>query len=494
MNMKKNGGCIMIIRKGKISFLSLFVALIFYLLFFIFSFPDFASAGLGDDLISQESWKKISLDLENARLINVLKVFSQQSGLNFIASQEVADRPITLYIEDVPIRLALDKILDTYDLTYELDEGSNIFVVKEYLRPERVETITRVYTLRYARTNSSPLNSASEVSTAGSSLVDALNDVMSPEGRISEDSRTNSLIITDLPIRFAVIEDMIRKLDVPIPQVVIEAEIIDTTRQLADTLGMAWGSSLYTLTLASRTNLAFPFRAWTHDQTGVSTGSISTPSGSVSATLQLLMTDTDTKVLARPKILTLSNETAEIKITGNEMVGTVVNYDEQGNVQTSSAERYEVGVSLKVTPSVNALTGEITMVLEPSVSSVEASNISGYYDPQERSAKTTVSVNNGETVIIGGLVRKDLSDTRTKIPILGDLPFIGSAFRHKNKTDQDRELLVFITPRIVNKGAVGVATLTEKAYDNEIINQREQSGYQYRREEIDKALRIWDNK
>ena len=134
------------------------------------------------------------------------------------------------------------------------------------------------------------------------------------------------------------------------------------------------------------------------------------------------------------------------------------------------------------------------MVLEPSVSSVEASNISGYYDPQERSAKTTVSVNNGETVIIGGLVRKDLSDVKTKIPILGDLPFIGSAFRHKNKTDQDRELLVFITPRIVNRGAVGVATLTEKAYDNEIINQREQSGYQYRREEIDKALRIWDNK
>ena len=481
-------------KKGNKSFLSFFLILVFFLLFSIFSFPDSALASLTEDLIAQESWKKISLDLERASLINVLKVFSQQSGLNFIAAQEVADLPVTLYMENVPIRAALDKILDSYELTYELDEGSNIFVVKELIKPEEIKTITRVYTLQYARINSSPLNSESSVSTSGSSLVDALNDILSSEGRISEDSRTNSLIITDLPMRFEPIEEMIRKLDVPIPQVVIEAEIIDTNKQLLDTLGMQWSGSLYTLTLAGRDGLAFPFQSWMNrdEVTEITTGSVSVPADSVSATLQLLMTDTDTKVLARPKILTLSNETAEIKITGEEAVGTVTTVDESGNTNTS-AERYEVGVSLRVTPSVNASTGEITMVIEPTVSSVEASNLSGYFDPQERSAKATVSVNNGETVIIGGLVRKDISDVRTKMPILGDIPLIGALFRHKSVNDQDRELLVFITPRIVKSGGVDLAKSTAReVYNKDILNQREQSDYRYRKEEIDKALSIWD--
>ncbi|NQU19001.1 hypothetical protein HQ550_02480 [bacterium] len=481
-------------KKGNKSFLSFFLILVFFLLFSIFSFPDSALAGLSEDLIAQESWKKISLDLERASLINVLKVFSQQSGLNFIAAQEVANLPVTLYMENVPIRAALDKILDSYELTYELDEGSNIFVVKELIKPEEIKTITRVYALQYARINSSPLNSESSVSTSGSSLVDALNDTISSEGRISEDSRTNSLIITDLPMRFESIEEMIRKLDVPIPQVVIEVEFIDTTKSLLDTLGMQWSGSLYTLTLASRDGLAFPFQSWKNrdEVTQITTGAVSVPADSVSATLQLLMTDTDTRVLARPKILTLSNETAEIKITGEEAVGTVTTVDESGNTNTS-AERYEVGVSLRVTPSVNASTGEITMVIEPTVSSVEASNLSGYFDPQERSAKVTVSVNNGETVIIGGLVRKDISDVRTKMPILGDIPLIGALFRHKSVNDQDRELLVFITPRIVKSGGVDLAKSTAReVYNKDILNQREQSDYQYRKEEIDKALSVWD--
>ncbi|MBL7197863.1 MAG: hypothetical protein ISS47_07160 [Candidatus Omnitrophica bacterium] len=480
-------------RKADKSFMVFFLILSFSLLFFIFSFPDFAFASLGEDLISRQSWKKISLDLEGASLINVLKVFSQQSGLNFIAADNVAGKSITLYLEDVPIREALEKILNSYSLTYELDEDSNIFVVKELIRPE-VETITRIYPLKYARVNSSPLNSASQISTAGTSLVDTVQSMLSPYGRLNEDSRTNSLIITDVPLQFNLIEETIRKLDVPVPQVIIETEIIDVKKSLVDQLGMQWSGSLYTLTLASRTNLAFPFRGWTHDQTGVETGSISVP-GSSSATLQLLITDTTTRTLARPRILTLSNETAEIKITGDEAVGTITTIDSESGVQNTSAERYEVGVSLKVTPSVNVSTGEITMVLESIVSSTQVSILgSSYYDPQERSAKVTVAVKDNQTVIIGGLLRKDLSDTRTKMPILGDIPFLGSIFRHKNKTDQDRELLVFITPRIVRDGGVDLAKSTEQNYNRDILSQREQSDYQYRKEEIDKALTIWDNK
>lgn len=472
----------------------IFLILVFALLFSIFSFPNLASGGLGEDLIVRESWRKISLDLEGASLINVLKVFSQQSGLNFIASQNVADKPITLYLENVPIREALDKILNSYNLAYELEEGSNIFIVKALIKPE-VETITKVYPLKYARVNSSPLNTASSINKAGSSLVEAVTTLLSSYGKLNEDSRTNSLIITDVPLQFKLIDETIKKLDVSVPQVVIEAEIIDTTKQLVDTLGMQWSSSLYTLTLAGRDNLAFPFQAWKNRDavTRITTGGINPVS--TAATLQLLITDKKTKVLARPRILTLSNESAEIKITGNDAVGSITVQNTELGTSTTSAERYEVGVTLKVTPSVNVNTGEITMVLEPKVSSVEASNISGFFDPQERSAKVTVALKDGETVVIGGLVRKDFSDTRRKLPILGDIPFAGALFRHKSVDDKDRELLVFITPHVVKDGAgMDLAKSKEEGFNKEILEQREQSDSKNRKEEIDKALSAWDNK
>ncbi len=482
------------LKKSNKSFRVFSFVLSLALLLFIFSFPDFSSASIGEDIISRESWKKISLDLEGASLINVMKVFSQQSGLNFIAAQNVAGRPITLYLEDVPIREALEKILNSYSLTYELDEDSNIFVVKELIRPE-VETITRIYALKYARVNSSPLNSASEVSTSGSSLADTLQAMLSSYGKLNEDSRTNSLVITDVPLQFENIEKTIRELDVPVPQVIIEVEIIDVKKTLADQMGMQWTGTMYTLTLASRDGLAFPFQSWMNRDaaTQIVTGGVAAQDGS--AILQLLTTDTSTRVLARPKILTLSNETAEIKITGQEAVGTITTIDAESGVQNTSAERYEVGVSLKVTPSVNLTTGEITMVLEPTVSSTQVSILgTSYYDPQERSAKSTISVKDNQTVVIGGLLRRDLSDTRTKVPILGDIPFLGALFRHKNKTDSDRELLVFITPRILRDGGAGLAKSTDQVYDKDIFSQREQSDYMYRKEEIDKTLTIWDNK
>jgi type II secretory pathway component GspD/PulD (secretin) len=163
-------------------------------------------------------------------------------------------------------------------------------------------------------------------------------------------------------------------------------------------------------------------------------------------------------------------------------------------VQNTSAERYDIGVTLKVTAVVNTETGEITMALEPSVSSVEVSSLgTSYYDPQERSAKTTVCVKSNETVVIGGLLRKDISDTRKKLPLLGDIPIAGMLFRHKSKSDQDRELLVFITPRIVG-GGIDLAQTPMPTYDRKVLEEREQSDYQYRREEIDKALNLWNNK
>jgi type IV pilus assembly protein PilQ len=447
-------------------------------------------------MLARESWRKISLDLEGASLINVLKVFSQQSGMNFIADQNVAGKSITLYMENVPIREALEKILSSYRLTYELDETSNIFVVKELMKPE-VETITKVYALKYARINSSPINSSSTISKSGTSIVDAVRALLSSNGKLNEDSRTNSLIITDVPLQFPLIEETISKLDVPVPQVIIEVEIIDTTKNLVDSLGFNWNgaSSLFTYTLPGH---SFPDTS-AFNSRGSRPGAL-TVGGSSTLSLSHLMQNSDTKVLARPKILTLSNEKAEIKITGDDVIGTVRTEDQDTQAVTVTAERAEIGVSLVVTPSVNTQTGEITMVLEPKVTSAEASGFTDadgniFSNPQERSTKVTVVVGNNQTIIMGGLLRQDFNETKTKVPFLGDIPFLGALFRHRSKSvDKDREMLVFITPRIISEdGSRKISQLGAKL-DTEILTQREQSGSGNRKQEIDKDLSIWDNK
>jgi type II secretory pathway component GspD/PulD (secretin) len=180
--------------------------------------------------------------------------------------------------------------------------------------------------------------------------------------------------------------------------------------------------------------------------------------------LDWLRTDTDTKYLARPKILTLNNQTAEIKITTQETIGiTTTNNGTGSAIQTTTEpERAETGVGLRVTPQVNLDTGEVTMFIVPTVKDATTSSIpinnsgTNYYkDPEERTTKSTVRVKDGETVVLGGLIRNEKSVVITKLPVLGDLPFVGAFFRHKDQTKgKERELLVFITPRVIKEAGI----------------------------------------
>jgi type II secretory pathway component GspD/PulD (secretin) len=179
--------------------------------------------------------------------------------------------------------------------------------------------------------------------------------------------------------------------------------------------------------------------------------------------LDFLRTQTDTKFLARPRILTLNNETAEIKILTNETIGVTSLQQGQGTAASvnTSAERAETGVSLRVTPQVDVDAGEITMFIIPTVKDTAVSSIrigggatgSFYRDPEERSTKSTVRVKDGETVVLGGLIRNQTSTIITKLPVLGDIPLLGALFRHKEQSPgRERELLVFITPHIMKSG------------------------------------------
>jgi type II secretory pathway component GspD/PulD (secretin) len=403
----------------------------------------------------------------------------------------------------------MEKLFKANNLSCEYDEDANIFTVQYWGDPE-AQTITRVYKLKHRSVASSNIErekntllskvgfvasaTGTEVDTgAGSSsqsanqsggtdIVSAIKQILSKQGKISEDKRTNSLIVTDIPSKFPAIEEVIAGLDVPDAQVMLEVEMLDVSKDVVDKLGFnlgtkdtpspfTWilpgglsGSKFFIGDKGLKTDL-FDYK----DENGNNRGGLVLGS-TYAAILDFLSTQSDTKYLARPRILTLNNETAEIGITRDEIVSTSLKTETTGEGGPSfTSKTYEratslaltpegIGIFLRVTPQINMETREITMVINPKASSaVQSTEVSGEIarDPEVRSAKCIVKIKDGETVVMGGLIHKEKQETVTKVPIFGDLPVVGALFRHKEvNKNVDRELLVFITPRIVNDQAL----------------------------------------
>ncbi|MCX5699032.1 MAG: hypothetical protein NTX01_05000 [Candidatus Omnitrophica bacterium] len=425
----------------------------------------------------------ISMDFKDASLKDILKVFSMQAAMNFIASEAVQDRKITLYLDKVPLDKAMDKIFSANNLSYELDSEANIFVVKEWGKME-TETVTKVFYLKNATVSISSLKEESAKSftvnsenAAASSrskykeeseggITSAVKKLLTiGVGSIMEDFRTNSIIVTDTPMKMKVISQVIAALDVAVPQVILEVEMLDVSKNVVDKMGFKFGDTPFTAVLTGATaSLGFPYGDWSKViDAGKGLLSINSPNN-YDMQLDFMRTQTDTKFLARPKLLTLSNETAEISITKDEIVGRedTTTTTTGVNVTTSEYKRSTdlaltkegTGIFLKVTPQINMDTNEITMVINPKSSVSNLSSLSSATNPQSdvevRSTKSIVKVKDGETVILGGLIHQDKQVIGKKLPILGDIPLLGAFFRHKDQSvGLERELIIFITPRIV---------------------------------------------
>lgn len=470
-----------------------------------------------DDLLYPESEKTISMDFTNADLNLVLKIFSQQSGLNFIAAADVASKRVNLYLDKVPVEQALERILSANNLTYEIQPDSNIFVVKELSAPAK-QLMTRVYPLKFATVPSSKLNttfsiedeeggSASSQSGSVSSqggqgvlfgIIGAVKAVLTEDGSVVEDIRTNSLIVSDIPSQFPLVEQAIARLDVRTPQILIEAEMLDISKNTADLLGAKFGDTPVTFTGAER-DLLYPFnrnKAFENfgksggqgftfgDESEYRVGTLSF--AGLAVTLQFLRSQTDTRNLARPRILTLNNDTAEISISTDEAIGLASSTTASEGTSTSvaEAERIKTGVFLRVTPQANIQTREITMAIEPKVIQARTGGtFSGqtFKDPEERGSKSILRVNDGDTIVLGGLLRTDFDQTRTSVPVLGKIPILGAPFRHKDKTETQRELIIFITPHIVEEAAGSKAAAAKHVI-------REQSIPSDRRQAVEQEL------
>ena len=436
---------------------------------------------------------RVSMDLKDANIKDVLKILSQQAGLNFVASEEVQDKRLTLYLDQVTVTDALTNIVSANQLEYVQVPGSNIFVIRKK-GAEEGTTLTKVYKLKYARVSTSALEkgasnvmleagtraaasgtagtgSGASVSGGGAAaggggktlrgLDLVLEKLVTEKGIVVTDPRTNSVIVTDVPSQFKAIDQAIAKLDRPVPQVLIEAEILETAANLAQKLGVQWGdSSTGALLGGTASSIAgdFPFNFKSETPTGVSAPT-SLTLGSLNASnlgfiLNALHSNTDTKILARPRVLVLDNEGAVIDLTSQTAIASVTSVAQtSGGLSTqasNSAERTQTGVSLRVTPQIND-NDHVTLFVEPAVITASDSKFfSGkFVDPQTRAARTTVMVKDGNTLVIGGLINTEDTEINRKVPVLGDIPILGLAFRKKQVDRIDKEVIVFLTPHIV---------------------------------------------
>jgi type IV pilus assembly protein PilQ len=478
------------LKKKNIVFVSI---ILFFLFLGYYSYGNRLSWAW-DDIPYANLFKRISMDFKDASLKDVLKIFSHQSGLNFVDREEIEDIILTLYLDNVTVKQALDKLLSANNLIYELDPESNIFVVKRSLLPP-IKTITKVFRLKFARVPGlrmskeiSAIMKLEEDSAIGTeeeekrNIVEIIKNLLTKYGTIDVDPRTNSLIITDIPEKFSVIEKVIAELDTPLPQVMIEVEMLDVSKNAVDELGIKWPTSIVKLDIPGARATSFPFTGKHKPKTSYTWTEFTSPGGydwsgnNVSMkdfvptilkvvdkelALDFLKTFTDTKFLARPRLLTLDNETAEIRIATDEAIGvktTVASSTEGVSTGTAEAERTETGIVLRVTPRVNLESREITMVVYPKVAEavrgeemIIQGNTYQYRNPEERSTKSIIRVKDGETLLIGGLIRSKEDGERTEVPFFSKIPLLGMLFRHKSKTENERELVIFITPHILTE-------------------------------------------
>ncbi len=462
-------------------FRSVVIILVWTLVFLLGGTRGWSGVDIEDRFIDPDldTSKTIFIDVQNASLLNVLKIISKQTGLSFIAAKDVEDQRITLYLNKIPLNQALHMVLDANDLTYEMQDQTDVFVVKHKFKTATTK-ITKVYQLKYATVSSSKLNSTLDSTGSGKSeggLEQVLKDSLTSDGKVVEDPRTNSLIVTDVPGQFDIIDNTIARLDVAVPQILIEVVMLDVSKSTADNLGIQYGATPLSFTGGSKAE-NWPFGpaggASSTTNSGGSTpsaggsGSGSTSSGgfntggaTMTAVLNFISSTTDAKTLARPRILTLNNETAQIEISTDQAISvensTTSSTSSSSSISGNSVERYPTGVILKVTPQANLLTREVTMAVSPKVIDVIPSQVvetgtgsAPIFDPETRGSNSMLKLRDGQTMVIGGLLRNVDNKAISKLPFLGDLPLIGNVFRSTTTSRTERELVIFLTPHIID--------------------------------------------
>jgi type IV pilus assembly protein PilQ len=395
----------------------------------------------------------ISMDFQNADIRTVLRSFSVYSDKNIVAGSEV-EGPVTVHLEDVPWRNALDIVLRANGYAAMEEEG----VIRVGLWDQFLNEDIKINEAERKREDLIPLTTRIVgVSFAqADELVLPLEGILSRRGIIEVDDRTNSVIVSDIPIKVDEIAALVRKLDNQTPQVEITAKLVDLDARVTRELGIKWNADNVTVPgvqgeFTGVVDVTGQMEATTTTQTTVSQpkaeleiGKVLGPNGTFEATINALERENKATIISNPTITTLNNREATI-IVGKKI--PLIVSDEAGNPITQLTT---VGIQMRVVPHVNSETGEITMDLHPEVSDLSSqATVQGGIIIVTSEADTRVMVQNGETAVIGGLIRDNDSIYESGIPVLRSLPLVGRFFGSKSKVSEKRELMIFVTPKIV---------------------------------------------
>ncbi len=393
----------------------------------------------------------VSLDFRDADIKNVLKVLAYNSGVNVVAGPEVTGL-VTIQLKDVPWQKALDVVLSTYGYAYE--------------RKGDIISVTTVENLKKRREDAQvlaeqePLETKTFVLNFGkaSEIIGSIEKMKTPRGSINFDQRTNTLIVTDIQGNVDLIGDVVKALDAVTPQVIIEVKVVETTLTDTENLGIDW--TIQGTATGAKRPITFPFHTQDSSEfltagfpaTAATDFAFGTLNASTfSAVLELLKTRSNTNILSNPKIVTLDNQMARIVVGSQYPIPTYTYNEQQAKLQVSGWQYKDIGIIFEATPHVNNA-GFVTIDLQPKITAIlDFVTVENTSLPRLSTEETTtkVMIKDGDTLVIAGLIKDQVTETKKKVPILGDIPLLGQAFRKSATTKTKTELLIFLTPHII---------------------------------------------
>jgi type IV pilus assembly protein PilQ len=408
-------------------------------------------------LLEQRLRKTVSVEFKETPIADVVRQLGAQADVDIILSPKVIGN-VTATLTDVPLDEALNNILAVQGATYVVGKNMIRVVPIGDVTMEQAKMVTKVYRIYYA-----------DIKDVAASL----EKFISKNGQISFAVGTSNIIITDTEDKIKSIDDFIKEIDRVTPQILVEARLYDITSEDSLDLGVQWSVGTNTdyggrgVGGIDKTGKINPFMTGDVGSVQSQKSNITGDSfrfgwldgsQSIDAIISAKQRDISAKLLANPRVMVIDNKEATIKIISEIPYQELSQTSGGGNIGTTQFK--EVGVELKVTPHVTA-DGLIRMYIKPSFSTrgkeevvvttddagqQRANRVPGI---DKRETETTALVMDGQTVVLGGLRKKETATDLNKVPLLGDLPLVGFLFRFQGDQIMNSELVVFVTPHVV---------------------------------------------
>lgn len=381
--------------------------------------------------------KRISINFKNADIRDVMTAVAKESNINIVLSSEVVGK-VTIYLNNVSIGNAFKHISRSNGFTYKIDDEI-IYVDKSSSMEDKEVIENFLY---------SPIN------IDLGKLEEIVKNYISEKGKVVSDSFSSVLIISDFTSNIIRIKELITKLDIPVKQIFIKTKIVETYRGANKALGIQWGGS-YT----DKTSYNFPYNVNIGGDSNNSGYLVNLPvdgatsllsmgltngAGSllIDAKLMAMQEKGEAKIVSEPSIVTMNNQKAIIE-SGVEFRYKVTTTD------TSEVEEDEAKLRMEVTPQVTA-DGKIIVKIIVNKDELDFTReVDGYPLKQTRRAETILKLEDGETTIIGGLSKDTFSVKKESTPYLSNIPLLGILFQNTTRNKEYDEIMIFITPSIV---------------------------------------------